>query len=59
MVRPTGVMLELERFRKSPGPVMARDRKPKKMKGQGRDEEGPEMREVPPQNFDGGSEPYR
>ncbi|TGO25843.1 hypothetical protein BPAE_0071g00140 [Botrytis paeoniae] len=65
MVRPTGVMLELKEFRKSPELVMARDRKPKKTRGQGRDEEGspllmvkpqmdlfrPEMREASPRNF--------
>ncbi|TGO85932.1 hypothetical protein BPOR_0351g00150 [Botrytis porri] len=39
MIGPTDVMLELEKFRKSPELLMARDRKPKKMKRQGRDEE--------------------
>ncbi|THV54454.1 hypothetical protein BGAL_0026g00250 [Botrytis galanthina] len=39
MVRPTGVMLGLEEFRKIPEEFMAKDRKPKNLKGQGRDEE--------------------
>ncbi|TGO32694.1 hypothetical protein BHYA_0295g00040 [Botrytis hyacinthi] len=59
---------ELEKFRKSPEEVMAKDRMPKNLKRQGRDERceesqmnlfRPEMGEASLRNFDGGNEPHR